>query len=40
MFNDRDLVEPGLVLVPYWRPDDPPGLNAHRAWAHGGIAQL
>jgi len=40
MFNGRDLLEPGLVLVPYWRPDSPPGPNADRAWAYGGIAQL
>jgi hypothetical protein len=40
LFNDRDLIEPGLVLVPYWRPDSPPGPNADRAWAYGGIARL
>jgi SAM-dependent methyltransferase len=40
LFGGRDLVEPGLVLVPYWRPDGEPGPNAERAWAYGGIARL
>jgi len=40
LFNGRDLVEPGLVLVSRWRPDSPPGLNAVRAWAYGGVARL
>jgi len=40
LFNGCDLVEPGLVLVSYWRPDGPPGHNADRAWAYGGIARL
>jgi hypothetical protein len=37
----RSLVDPGLVLVSRWRPDeDEPGYNASRAWACGGAAQL
>jgi S-adenosyl methyltransferase len=41
LFNGRPLVDPGLVLVSRWRPDeDEPGYNAHRAWAYGGVASL
>jgi hypothetical protein len=41
LFNDRPLIDPGLVLVPYWRPDGgQPCPNADRAWAYGGIARL
>jgi SAM-dependent methyltransferase len=41
MFNGRDLVDPGLVLVSRWRPDGgDPGPNADRAWAYGGVAAL
>ncbi len=41
MFNGRELVDPGLVLVCYWRPDDgDPGPNADRAWAYGGVAAV
>jgi SAM-dependent methyltransferase len=41
MFNGRELVDPGLVLVSYWRPEDgDPGPNADRAWAYGGVATV
>jgi hypothetical protein len=41
MFNGRELVDPGLVLVSYWRPDDgDPGPNADRVMAYGGVAAL
>jgi S-adenosyl methyltransferase len=41
MFNGRPLVEPGLVLVSYWRPDGgQPAQNADRVWAYGGVAPL
>ena len=41
MFNGRELVEPGLVLVSRWRPEGgEPGPNAGRAWAYGGVAAL
>jgi len=41
MFNGRELVDPGLVLVSYWRPDGgDPGQNADRAWAYGGVAAV
>ncbi len=41
LFDGRPLVDPGLVLVSRWRPDeDEPGYNADRAWAYGGVASL
>ena len=41
MFNGRELLDPGLVLVSYWRPDGgAPGHNADRAWSYGGIALI
>jgi SAM-dependent methyltransferase len=41
MFNGRELVDPGLVLVSYWRPEGgDPGPNAERAWAYGGVAAV
>jgi hypothetical protein len=40
MFGGRELLDPGLVLVSYWRPDGEPGLNADRVWAYGGVAPV
>ena len=41
MFNGLVPVDPGLVLVSYWRPDGgQPGHNADRVWAYGGVAPL
>jgi SAM-dependent methyltransferase len=41
MFNGRELVDPGLVLVSRWRPDsDEPDPNADHVMAYGGIAAL
>ena len=41
MFNGREPIDPGLVLVAYWRPDGgEPGPNAYRAWAYGGVAAV
>jgi hypothetical protein len=41
MFNGRDLVDPGLVLVSRWRPDrDVPDRIADRAWSYGGVARV
>jgi SAM-dependent methyltransferase len=41
MFNGLNLLEPGLVLVSYWRPEGgQPGLNADRAWSYGAVAQV
>jgi hypothetical protein len=40
MFNGRDLVEPGLVLVPHWRPQAEPGPDADQAWTYCGVAPV
>jgi hypothetical protein len=41
MFSGHELVEPGLVLVSYWRPDGgEPGPDPDRALAYGGVASL
>jgi SAM-dependent methyltransferase len=41
MFNGRELLDPGLVLVSRWRPDsDLPDPNAEHVNAYGGIAAL
>jgi hypothetical protein len=41
MFNGRELLDPGLVLVSRWRPEGgEPASNADRVWAYGGIAAL
>ena len=41
MFNGRELVDPGLVLVSRWRPEGgDPGPDAERAWAYAGVAAL
>ena len=40
MFNGRELLDPGLVLVNYWRPAISPGPNADRAWAYSGVALI
>ncbi|MDR2988757.1 MAG: SAM-dependent methyltransferase, partial [Nocardiopsaceae bacterium] len=34
-----DLVEPGLVYVPLWRPDDKPPKNPERAWLYAGVGR-
>ena len=41
MFNGLPLVEPGLVLVSYWRPEGgEPAPNADRAWSYGAVAEV
>ena len=41
MFNGHHLVDPGLVLVSYWRPEGgDPGPDADKAWVYGGVAAL
>ncbi|MFY1690785.1 SAM-dependent methyltransferase [Plantactinospora sp. WMMB782] len=40
-FGDFTLVEPGLVAMPLWRPDDPadPGEHPERLGAFGGVGR-
>ncbi len=41
MFNGLELLDPGLVLVSYWRPEGGvPDPNADRAWVYGGVATV
>jgi hypothetical protein len=40
MFNGRNLVEPGLVLVSRWRPDREPAPEADQAWTYCGVAPV
>ena len=40
MFNGWDLVDPGVVIASYWRPDSgQPDHNADRVWAYCGAAR-
>jgi SAM-dependent methyltransferase len=38
-FDDLELVDPGLVQIPYWRPDQPVSENTRRIWLYGAVAQ-
>lgn len=40
-FDGWDLVEPGLVQVPLWRPDAKPPRprELDRIWVYGGVAR-
>jgi hypothetical protein len=40
-FDGWDLVEPGLVQVPLWRPDGKPPRprELDRVWVYGGVAR-
>lgn len=40
MFNGRELIDPGLVLVPHWRPDGPVSPEADQAWTYCGVARV
>jgi hypothetical protein len=40
MFNGRELVDPGVVQISYWRPEGgTPGPNADRVWGYAGVAR-
>ena len=38
-FTGLELIEPGLVQVPDWRPDEPGSPDADRVWMLGGIGR-
>ena len=41
LFNGKELVDPGVVLLSYWRPEGgQPEHNADRVWGYGGVAQI
>jgi hypothetical protein len=40
LFGDFELLEPGLVWAPLWRPDRPVGQEeALRTWFYAGVAR-
>jgi SAM-dependent methyltransferase len=40
MFNGRELVDPGLVRISYWRPDDSgTDYDPDRVWGYCGVAR-
>ena len=38
-FDGFELVEPGLVYLPLWRPDGQPPENPERAWFYAGVGR-
>jgi hypothetical protein len=41
MFNGTELVDPGVVLISYWRPDNSqPDYNADQVWGYCGVARV
>jgi len=41
LFNGKELVDPGVVLLSYWRPEGgQPEHNADRVWGYGGVARI
>jgi hypothetical protein len=41
LFNGRELVDPGLVQISYWRPDGgQPDPDADRVWGYCGVARI
>ncbi len=41
MFNGTELVDPGVVLFSYWRPDSgQPDYNADQVWGYCGVARV
>jgi hypothetical protein len=38
-FDGLELVEPGVVQVPYWRPDGAVGAGASKIWLYAGVGR-
>jgi hypothetical protein len=38
-FTGLELVEPGLVQVPFWRPDEPVPADAGTVWCLGAVGR-
>ena len=38
-FAGLELIEPGVVQVPYWRPDGPEPADAGKVWILGGVGR-
>jgi S-adenosyl methyltransferase len=39
LFVGFELVNPGLIQLPYWRPDDPPSPEAGHLWILGEVGR-
>lgn len=39
LFDGLDLIHPGLVPVPQWRPDGPEPAGAGKQWLLGGVGR-
>ena len=39
LFDGFELLDPGLVQVPFWRPDDPPPADADKLWILGAVGR-
>jgi SAM-dependent methyltransferase len=39
LFDGFDLVDPGLVQIPWWRPDADPEPDSDRIWIYGGVSR-
>ncbi|MEV7070056.1 SAM-dependent methyltransferase [Streptomyces sp. NPDC093990] len=38
-FDGFELIDPGVVQVPFWRPDTPPPPRSHEIGFYGGVAR-
>jgi hypothetical protein len=38
-FDGLELIDPGLVQVPRWRPDEPEPADASKVWILGGVGR-
>ena len=38
-FAGLELIDPGLVQVPHWRPDGPEPADAGKVWILGGVGR-
>jgi hypothetical protein len=38
-FEGTQLLEPGIVQVPYWQPDEEPAPEAASVWSYGGVGR-
>lgn len=39
MFEGLQMVEPGLVQLPLWRPEGKPPANVERIWLYAGVGR-
>jgi hypothetical protein len=39
LFEGWDLLEPGVVQCPLWRPEEPPPVNLDKLWIYGAVGR-